>query len=596
MKPYQRLIQIQAEKYGDRPVMYDRNKLSDPWTAITWNVMSDAVHAIAKALLELGVKSHDRLAQFSQNKSENLIVDFAAHSIRAAIVPIYPTSSRDQVDFITHDAGTEIIFVGNQKQYDIAVDILKQSKHLKKIIVFEKSVKLDDSIDSIYYDELMNIGIKSLKNKEITQRRDESSEEDMACLLYTSGTTGNPKGVVITHCMINEAIRIHLIRLPHISDTDISLAFLPLTHVFERMWCYFLLYVGATIYINHNPTEIQTTLKEVRPSVMCAVPRFWEKVQIGVKEVLAGYTPIKLALVTWALAIGKKYNIDHLRIGKKPNAWLSFRYKLADKLVYRILKHTMGLENAKILPVAGAKLSDNIALFFRSLGVPLVYGYGLTESTATVACYEDEYEIGTVGTIMPDVEIKIGEDNEILLRGKTILKGYYKNEEANKKAFTPDGWFRTGDTGKIRDKKIILTERLKDLFKTSNGKYIAPQEIETRLGADKYIEQVAVIANERNYVTALIAPSLPALEKYAKEHQIAYKNLDELLLKPEIYKLIEKRIAEHQKGMASFELIKKFTLIKIPFTIETGELTNTLKIKRAVITQKYKKLIDAMYS
>ncbi|NLI71172.1 MAG: long-chain fatty acid--CoA ligase [Bacteroidales bacterium] len=596
MKPYQRLIQIQAEKYGDRPVMYDRNKLSDPWTAITWNVMSDAVHAIAKALLELGVKPHDRLAQFSQNKSENLIVDFAAHSIRAAIVPIYPTSSRDQVDFITHDAGTEIIFVGNQKQYDIAVDILKQSKHLKKIIVFEKSVKLDDSIDSIYYDELMNIGIKSLKNKEITQRRDESSEEDMACLLYTSGTTGNPKGVVITHCMINEAIRIHLIRLPHISDTDISLAFLPLTHVFERMWCYFLLYVGATIYINHNPTEIQTTLKEVRPSVMCAVPRFWEKVQIGVKEVLAGYTPIKLALVTWALAIGKKYNIDHLRIGKKPNAWLSFRYKLADKLVYRILKHTMGLENAKILPVAGAKLSDNIALFFRSLGVPLVYGYGLTESTATVACYEDEYEIGTVGTIMPDVEIKIGEDNEILLRGKTILKGYYKNEEANKKAFTPDGWFRTGDTGKIRDKKIILTERLKDLFKTSNGKYIAPQEIETRLGADKYIEQVAVIANERNYVTALIAPSLPALEKYAKEHQIAYKNLDELLLKPEIYKLIEKRIAEHQKGMASFELIKKFTLIKIPFTIETGELTNTLKIKRAVITQKYKKLIDAMYS
>lgn len=596
MKPYQRLIQIQAEKYGDRPVMYDRNKLSDPWTAITWNVMSDAVHAIAKALLELGVKPHDRLAQFSQNKSENLIVDFAAHSIRAAIVPIYPTSSRDQVDFITHDAGTEIIFVGNQKQYNIAVDILKQSKHLKKIIVFEKSVKLDDSIDSIYYDELMNIGIKSLKNKEITQRRDESSEEDMACLLYTSGTTGNPKGVVITHCMINEAIRIHLIRLPHISDTDISLAFLPLTHVFERMWCYFLLYVGATIYINHNPTEIQTTLKEVRPSVMCAVPRFWEKVQIGVKEVLAGYTPIKLALVTWALAIGKKYNIDHLRIGKKPNAWLSFRYKLADKLVYRILKHTMGLENAKILPVAGAKLSDNIALFFRSLGVPLVYGYGLTESTATVACYEDEYEIGTVGTIMPDVEIKIGEDNEILLRGKTILKGYYKNEEANKKAFTPDGWFRTGDTGKIRDKKIILTERLKDLFKTSNGKYIAPQEIETRLGADKYIEQVAVIANERNYVTALIAPSLPALEKYAKEHQIAYKNLDELLLKPEIYKLIEKRIAEHQKGMASFELIKKFTLIKIPFTIETGELTNTLKIKRAVITQKYKKLIDAMYS
>lgn len=596
MKPFQRLIQIQAEKYGDKPAMYDRNKLSDPWTVISWNVMSDSVHAIAKALLELGVKPHDRVAQFSQNKSENLIVDFAAHSIRAAIVPIYPTSSLEQVNFITQDAGVEIIFVGNQKQYDIAVEILKNFKHLKKIIVFEKTVKLDSSIDSIYYDELTSIGIKSLKNNEIDQIRAESKEEDMACLLYTSGTTGNPKGVIITHIMLNEAVRIHLIRLPSVDDTDTSLAFLPLTHVFERMWCYFMLYVGATLYINHNPTEIQTTLKEVRPSLMCAVPRFWEKVQIGVEEVLQDFTPIKLAVVTWALEIGKKHNINHLRVGKKPDIWLSLRYKLAEKLVYSKLKVTMGLENAKILPVAGAKLSDDITQFFRSLGVPLIYGYGLTESTATVSCFDEEYEIGTVGSIMPDVEVKIGEENEILLRGKTITKGYYQNEEANKQAFTSDGWFRTGDAGEIRDNKIILTERLKDLFKTSNGKYIAPQAIETRLGTDKYIEQVAVIGDERNFVTALIAPSLPALEKYATEHQIEYKNLDELLLKPEIYKLIEKRIAEHQKGMASFELIKKFTLIKIPFTIETGELTNTLKIKRAVITQKYKKQIDAMYS
>lgn len=597
MKPFQRLIQIQAEKYGDKPAMYDRNKLSDPWTVISWNVMSDSVHAIAKALLELGVKPHDRVAQFSQNKSENLIVDFAAHSIRAAIVPIYPTSSLEQVNFITQDAGVEIIFVGNQKQYDITVEILKNFKHLKKIIVFEKTVKLDSSIDSIYYyDELTSIGIKSLKNNEIDQIRAESKEEDMACLLYTSGTTGNPKGVIITHTMLNEAVRIHLIRLPSVDDTDTSLAFLPLTHVFERMWCYFMLYVGATLYINQNPTEIQTTLKEVRPSLMCAVPRFWEKVQIGVEEVLQDFTPINLAVVTWALEIGKKHNINHLRVGKKPDIWLSLRYKLAEKLVYSKLKVTMGLENAKILPVAGAKLSDDITQFFRSLGVPLIYGYGLTESTATVSCFDEEYEIGTVGSIMPDVEVKIGEENEILLRGKTITKGYYQNEEANKQAFTSDGWFRTGDAGEIRDNKIILTERLKDLFKTSNGKYIAPQAIETRLGADKYIEQVAVIGDERNFVTALIAPSLPALEKYATEHQIEYKNLDELLLKPEIYKLIEKRIAEHQKGMASFELIKKFTLIKIPFTIETGELTNTLKIKRAVITQKYKKQIDAMYS
>ena len=596
MKPFQRLIQIQAEKYGDKTVMYDRNKLTDPWTSISWSVMNDSVNAVAKALLELGVKPQDRIAQFSQNKSENLIVDFGAYSIRAVVVPIYPTSSQAQVDFITGDAGTEVIFVGGQKQYDIVVEVMKTSKHLKKIVVFEKSVELNNSVDSIYFEEFLAVGIKSLKNEELELRRVESKEEDMACLLYTSGTTGNPKGVIMTHIMFNEAVRIHLIRLAYVKDNDVSLAFLPLTHVFERMWCYFLLYVGTTVYINHNPTEIQTTLKEVRPTLMCAVPRFWEKVYVGVKEVLSGYTPTKLAIVTWALEVGKKHNINYLRTGKKPDFWLSLSYKVAEKLVYSKLKTTLGLENAKTLPVAGAKLSDEITLFFRSLGIPLVYGYGLTESTATVTCFEDQYEIGTVGSLMPDVEAKIGDEKEILLRGKTITKGYYQNAEANEKAFTADGWFRTGDAGEIRDNKIILTERLKDLFKTSNGKYVAPQEIETRLGTDKYIEQVAVIGDERNYVTAIIAPSIPALETYAKTNNITYKDIDELLHSPEVQKLMEERIAEHQKGMAGYEMVKKFTLIKIPFTIETGELTNTLKIKRAVITQKYKKQIDEMYA
>lgn len=596
MKPFQRLIQIQAEKHGDKTVMYDRNKLTDPWTSISWSVMNDSVNAVAKALLELGVKPQDRIAQFSQNKSENLIVDFGAYSIRAVVVPIYPTSSQAQVDFITGDAGTEVIFVGGQKQYDIVVEVMKTSKHLKKIVVFEKSVELNNTVDSIYFEEFLAVGIKSLKNEELELRRAESKEEDMACLLYTSGTTGNPKGVIMTHIMFNEAVRIHLIRLAHVKDNDVSLAFLPLTHVFERMWCYFLLYVGTTVYINHNPTEIQTTLKEVRPTLMCAVPRFWEKVYVGVKEVLSGYTPTKLAIVTWALEVGKKHNINYLRTGKKPDFWLSLSYKVAEKLVYSKLKTTLGLENAKTLPVAGAKLSDEITLFFRSLGVPLVYGYGLTESTATVTCFEDQYEIGTVGSLMPDVEAKIGDEKEILLRGKTITKGYYQNAEANEKAFTADGWFRTGDAGEIRDNKIILTERLKDLFKTSNGKYIAPQEIETRLGTDKYIDQVAVIGDERNYVTAIIAPSIPALETYAKTNNITYKDIDELLHSPEVHKLMEERIAEHQKGMAGYEMVKKFTLIKIPFTIETGELTNTLKIKRAVITQKYKKQIDEMYA
>ncbi len=595
-KKFSKLIEIQAEKYGKRPVIYDRNKLTDPWLSLNWEEFNDKVRYVARMLVHLGIESQMRIAQFSQNKSENLIVDFAAFSIRAVVVPIYPTSSQSQVEFITNDSESQLIFVGGQKQYDIAVETMKNSKHIKQIIVFESDTQLDNSVNSIYFDELLVLGEELSNDDEIVKRQSESLVEDMTCLIYTSGTTGNPKGVVMTNEMFDEAMRIHQIRLPQLNDQDVSLAFLPLTHVFERMWCYLLLYLGATLYINHNPAEIQTTLKDVRPTLMTAIPRFWEKVAIGVQEVLASYSPLKLAIVTWSMAIGKKYNIDYLRKAKEPSAWLKARYKIADKLVFSKLKETIGVNNAKGLPVAGAKLSNEILLFFKSMGLPLIYGYGLTETTATVSCFEDEYRIGTVGRYMPGVEVKIGEDNEILLKGKTITKAYFNNEEANKAAFTEDGWFRTGDAGYLKDGEyIVLTERIKDLFKTSNGKYIAPQEIETRLGKDKYIEQVAVIGNERNFVTAIISPNIPLLEKYAKEQNLQFNTTEELIELPEIYKLIEERIAEHQAGMAHFEMIKKFTLIKFPFTIETGELTNTLKIRRAVIMQKYQREIDKMY-
>lgn len=595
-KKFSKLIEIQAEKYGKRPVIYDRNKLTDPWLSLNWEEFNDKVRYVARMLVHLGIESQMRIAQFSQNKSENLIVDFAAFSIRAVVVPIYPTSSQSQVEFITNDSESQLIFVGGQKQYDIAVETMKNSKHIKQIIVFESDTQLDNSVNSIYFDELLVLGEELSNDDEIVKRQSESLVEDMTCLLYTSGTTGNPKGVVMTNEMFDEAMRIHQIRLPQLNDQDVSLAFLPITHVFERMWCYLLLYLGATLYINHNPAEIQTTLKDVRPTLMTAIPRFWEKVAIGVQEVLASYSPLKLAIVTWSMAIGKKYNIDYLRKAKEPSAWLKARYKIADKLVFSKLKDTIGVNNAKGLPVAGAKLSNEILLFFKSMGLPLIYGYGLTETTATVSCFEDEYRIGTVGRYMPGVEVKIGEDNEILLKGKTITKAYFNNEEANKAAFTEDGWFRTGDAGYLKDGEyIVLTERIKDLFKTSNGKYIAPQEIETRLGKDKYIEQVAVIGNERNFVTAIISPNIPLLEKYAKEQNLQFNTTEELIELPEIYKLIEERIAEHQAGMAHFEMIKKFTLIKFPFTIETGELTNTLKIRRAVIMQKYQREIDKMY-
>ena len=594
---FSQLIIAQAKKYGDRVAMYQREELTDEWSKISWATYSNQVLSIAKAFVELGVVEHQRVAQFSQNKAENLIVDFALYANRAILVPLYATSSVAQVEFIVNDAEIGIIFVGDQDQYNIALEVQQTSSFLKEIIVFDKKVVFSDSTHTMYYDDFLLLGEKSTKHFEVEHRQNEALESDLACILYTSGTTGNPKGVMMPHSCFNEAMCIHSLRLTSITDKDISIAFLPLSHVFERTWCYYCIFKGVTIYINLRPIEIQQTIKDVRPTLMCAVPRFWEKVYAGVQDNLSKFSPFMLGMVSWAMAVGKKYNIDYLRLGRNPHALLKIQYLIADKLIFSKVKHTLGIENANMLPVAGARLSDEITLFFKSIGVPLVYGYGLTESTATVTCFEDKgYEIGTVGSIMPDVEVKLGEDNEIMLKGKTIFPGYYNNPQANAAAFTDDGWFKTGDAGIIRDHNIIMTERIKDMFKTSNGKYIAPQEIETRLTMDKYIEQAAVIGDERNYVTAIIAPSLGALEEYAKKNKIAYENIDELLKMQAIKEFIQSRIAVQQKGMANYEVIKRFFLIKKSFAIETGELTNTLKIRRAVIMQKYKTQIDEMYA
>ena len=593
---FSQLVFSQAKKYGEKIALCHREELTDEWSKISWNGFAHQVSAIAKAFVEIGVTEHQRVAQFSQNKAENLIIDFALFSNRAIMVPMYATSTAQQVDYIVTDAEIEVIFVGDQQQYNIAYEVMQQSKFLNKIIAFDKKIVFADTENTLYYSDFLSLGEKSTKHFEVEHRQHEATENDLACILYTSGTTGNPKGVMMPHSSFIEAMRIHSLRLTSITDKDTSIAFLPLSHVFERTWCYFCIFKGVTIYMNLRPTEIQQTIKDVRPTLMCAVPRFWEKVYAGVKDNLSNFSPIMLGVVTWAIATGKKHNVDILRVGKQPDIFLKFGYSIADKLIFSKVKQTLGIENANMLPTAGAKLSDEITLFFRSIGIPIIYGYGLTESTATVCCYEYiGYEIGTVGNIMPDVQVKIGDDNEILLKGKTIFPGYYNNPKANEGIFTEDGWFKTGDAGYIKDNKLVLTERIKDLFKTSNGKYIAPQEIETRLGLDKYIEQVAVIGDERNYVTAIIAPNIPALELYAKNNKIVYENLDELLKSTAIYDFLLSRITELQKGMANYEMIKRFCLIRKSFAIETGELTNTLKIRRTIIMLKYKSLIDEMY-
>lgn len=591
------LIHRQAEKYGERVALKYRDYAKSQWIPVSWNEFSHIVRRSADALIALGVVEQENIGIFSQNKPECLYVDFATFAVRAVSVPLYATSSPAQVQYIVNDAQIRFLFVGEQFQYDAAFGTLSHCHSLQQLIIFDRAVVKDPrDTTSIYFDEFLALGDEALHREEVNVRTARATDDDLANILYTSGTTGEPKGVMLHHFNYREAFRIHDIRLPQLTDKDVSLNFLPLTHVFERAWTYLCLYRGAQVCVNLRPTDVQMTIQEIRPTVMCSVPRFWEKVYAGAQERIAQETGMKRALMLDALRVGKIHNIDYLRQGKTPPLMLHMKYKFYEKTVIALLKKTIGIENGNFFPTAGAAVSDEICTFVHSAGINMVVGYGLTESTATVSCFEDiGYEIGSVGTVMPDVEVRIGDNNEILLRGKTITTGYYNKPVSTAAAIDKDGWFHTGDAGYLKGRHLYLTDRIKDLFKTSNGKYICPQALETKLGIDRYIDQIAIIANERKFVSALVVPVYGLVKDYAREKGITYGSLDELLSHPKIIALFRARIDTLQQQFAHYEQVKRFTLLPHPFSMERGELTNTLKLRRNVLAQNYKEIIDKMY-
>ena len=591
------LVHRRAEKYGDKVALKYRDYETSQWIPITWNQFSQTVRQVANALVELGVQEEENIGIFSQNKPECLYVDFGAFANRAVTIPLYATSSPAQAQYIINDAQIRYIFVGEQFQYDAAFSVFGFCQSLQQLIIFDRAVVRDPrDMTSIYFDEFLETG-KGLPNNDIVEERtSRASDDDLANILYTSGTTGEPKGVMLHHSNYMEAFRFHDIRLVDMSDQDISMNFLPLTHVFEKAWTYLCIHKGVQICINLRPVDIQTTIKEIRPTLMCSVPRFWEKVYAGVQEKIAQETGLKKAMMLDAIKVGKIHNIDYLRKGKTPPLMLHLKYKFYEKTVYALLKKTIGIENGNFFPTAGAAVPDEICEFVHSVGINMLVGYGLTESTATVSCFLNQgYEIGSVGTVMPDVEVKIGEENEILLRGKTITKGYYKKAEATAATIDKDGWFHTGDAGYLKGDQLYLTERIKDLFKTSNGKYVSPQALETKLAIDRYIDQIAIIADQRKFVSALIVPVYGFVKDYAKEKGIEYKDMEELLQHPKILGLFRARIDTLQQQFAHYEQVKRFTLLPEPFSMERGELTNTLKLKRPVVAKNYKEVIDKMY-
>lgn len=591
------LIHDLANKYGDKTALTFKKFGSDKWQSVSWNQFSLRVKQVSNALLNIGAKPHDKIAVFSQNCVHYLYTDFGAYGIKVCSIPFYATSSEQQIQYMINDGQVRFLFVGEQDQYDKAHRVFALCPSLERIIIFDSSVRISTHDPAaLYFKDFIKLGENLPRQTEVEALYQSASMDDMANILYTSGTTGDSKGVMLTYGQYDAALRANDEVVP-VSEKDRVINFLPFTHIFERGWAYLCLSEGARLFINTYPHEIQESMREVHPTCMCSVPRFWEKVYIAVKAKMDEAGSVQKKLFYHALAVGRKRNIEYIANGKRPPLTLELEYKIINKTILSMVRKQLGLEHPNIFPTAGAYVSPEVEEFILSVGIGMVVGYGLTESLATVSCVhlDKKFTIGSVGRPISSIQIKIGEDNEILLKGPTITKGYYHRDTTNAKVFDEEGFFRTGDAGYMKDGELFLTERIKDLFKTSNGKYIAPQQVESLLLVDKFIDQVAVIADQRKFVSALIVPEFRLVEDWAREHHIAFSSREDLCANEQVKKMLQERVNTLQQQLAYYEQIKRITLLPHHFSMESGELTNTLKIRRPIINKNYQAEIDKMY-
>ena len=591
------LIHDQAKKYGDREMLIYQDFGGKEWKSLSWNQVSQTVKQVSNALLNIGVKVQENIGIFSQNSVQYIVCDFGAWGIRAVTIPFYATSSEQQIQFMVNDAKVRFLFVGEQEQYDKARRIFSLCPTMERIIVFDPKVAIaDNDANAIYFSDFLKLGENLPRQTEVENLQREATFDDIANILYTSGTTGDSKGVILTHGQFHAAFVANDKCVP-VGENDRVMNFLPYTHIFERGWAILCMTEGATLIVNTYPLQVQQSMRETHPTCMSAVPRFWEKVYMGVMDKIEHSSAMQRKLFTHAYHVGHRHNIEYLSRGKKPPVALHLEYEMLNRTVFSLVRKELGLENAHFFPTAGAAVSAHVEEFVHSIGINMVVGYGLTESLATVSCNHlgEPFTVGGVGIPIEGIDIKISEEGEILLKGPTITIGYYNRDDLTKQAFTEDGYFKTGDAGYLKDGELFLTERIKDLFKTSNGKYIAPQMIESKLLVDKYIDQICIIADQRKFVSALIIPVYALLEEYATAHGIAFNSREELCQHPLIIEMMKERIDTLQQQLAHYEQVKRFTLLPHPLSMEKGELTNTLKIRRRVLNENYKEQIDQMY-
>ena len=591
------LIHEQAKVYSARPALTFRAFGSLEWKSVSWKQFSLRVKQVSNAMLNLGMVPQENIAVFSQNCIQYLYTDFGAYGIRVVSIPIYATSSEQQIQYVVQDAKVRFLFVGEQEQYDKAHRVFPLCPTLERIIIFDHSVRVSShDPNALYFEDFIALGENLPRQSQVEELWKQANEEDICNIIYTSGTTGDSKGVILKYSQYHAAMEANGKCVP-ITNKDRVINFLPLAHIFERGWSYLCLTVGAELILNTYPKEIQQSMRETHPTCMSSVPRFWEKVFIAVKEKIEASSKAKQMIFRHALSVGRRYNIDYLSHGKRPPLALALEYKFINNSILSLVRKEIGLENANFFPTAGAYVSPEVEEFVHSIGIDMIVGYGLTESLATVSCDHrgEPYTIGSVGRPIEGIDIKISENNEILLKGPTITCGYFNRDDVNKTAFDADGYFHTGDAGYMHDGELFLTERIKDLYKTSNGKYIAPQMVEAMMLVDKYIDQIAVIADQRKFVSALVVPEFRVVEEWARGKGLKFDSREELCANQQVHDMLMERVDTLQQRLAHYEQVKRITLIPHHFSMESGELTNTLKLKRSVISKNYKDVIDKMY-
>lgn len=587
-----RVMRERIARLGNKAAL--RVQQDGQWRAIGWRTLGQAMDYCAQALIRAGHQPTEMVGIYARNMPEWTQADLGILAARGVSVPIYPTSTQDQLRYIVKDAGIKLLFVGEQPQFDQAL-LLLESGEINQIVTMDGTVDLRGCEQASHFQTFLSSGNHQPSELALRMREQHYRMDDLLTLIYTSGTTGEPKGVMLDFNNIAACFEMHDRRLD-LGEQDVSLCMLPLSHVFERAWSYYVLYCGAENVYIRDPQKVMDVIGEVKPTVMCAVPRLYEKAYAMIQAKLAQAPRLRRALFGWATGVGKRM-VATRQAGKSASPLLYLQLALAERLVFRKLRARFG-GRTRFLPVAGARLADDVNLFFQAMGLNLKYGYGMTETTATVCCYEDsQFKLGSIGTVMDGIEVKLGENNELLVRSPTVMRGYYNKPEATAEVMTEDGFLRTGDAGELDDEgNIYFTERLKELMKTSNGKYVAPQLVEGTLGKDRFIEQIAIVADARHFVSALIVPCFESLEEYARSINLQYQCKTELLRHSKVVEFFEARIADLQQELAKFEQVKKFTLLPSAFSMELGEITPTMKLRRKIIESKYQSEIEAMYS